>query len=385
MRRRRRVLLGVENLETVDAHLKGARVGLLTNSAATDAALVSTVDIVTSRYDVRLLFGPEHGIRGDVAAGDRVESGIDERTGVPVRSLYGESRAPQREDLEKIDVVVIDLPDAGARYYTYLSTLAHTMRGCAEVGVPVVVLDRPNPLNGRSVEGCLLRPGFESFVGLYPVPVRHGLTIGEYARLLNDLQLQCVMHVAPLVDWRREWYYDELGLEWVMPSPNLPSPASALAYVGTCLFEGTNVSEGRGTTKPFQVFGAPWLVPRRVSGALDPRYLRGAALREIAFRPAASKYANELCSGFELHVLDRVRFAPYAAGVAVLDAIRRTHEQFAFREPANSGERWFIDLLGGSDELRAEGFRLHPYLERCESESQRFCVSRSSYLIYREP
>lgn len=379
-----RVRLGVENLEAVDAALRGRRVGLLTNAAATDSALVPTVDVFAARYDVRLLFGPEHGVRGDLAAGEAVGSGVDEATGIRVRSLYGERREPSPEDLAQIDTLVVDLPDVGSRYYTYLSTLALAMRACAGARVPVVVLDRPNPLGGAVVEGGELRPGLESFVGMYPVPVRHGLTIAEYARLANELQPACELDWAPLTGWQRRWYYDDLGLPWVMPSPNIPSAETALVYAGTCLFEGTNVSEGRGTAKPFRLFGAPWLDPTRVRVALDPRRLAGAALRDVVFRPSASKYEHEVCRGFELHVLDRGAFAPFSAAVAILDAMRRTHGRFAFREPSGFGERHFIDLLAGTDELRREDFDLHAYLQRCEAEAGAFRSRRSTCLIYAE-
>ncbi|MFW5743906.1 MAG: exo-beta-N-acetylmuramidase NamZ domain-containing protein [Spirochaetota bacterium] len=379
-----RVRLGVESLGTVDAILCGRRVGLLTNAAATDSTLVPSVDRVAARYGVRLLFGPEHGVRGDLDAGEAVESGVDEATGVPVRSLYGEQRAPSPEDLAGIDALVVDLPDVGSRYYTYLSTLAHTMRACADAGVPVVVLDRPNPLGGAVVEGGVPRPEFASFVGVHPVPVRHGLTIAEYARLVNELQPACDLHWAPLAGWRRSWHHRELGLPWVMPSPNIPTAETALAYVGTCLFEGTNVSEGRGTAKPFLLFGAPWLVPKRVLAAVDRRRLTGGALRDTVFRPFASKYAHEVCRGFELHVVEPDRFSPYAAGVAVLDAIRRTHDAFAFREPSPPGDRFFIDLLAGSDELRRGDPPADVYLERCAIESEAFLTWRSPCLLYRE-
>ncbi|MFW5745560.1 MAG: exo-beta-N-acetylmuramidase NamZ domain-containing protein [Spirochaetota bacterium] len=379
-----RVRLGVENVGAVDPILRGRRVGLLTNAAATDSALVPTVDLVAARYDVRLLFGPEHGVRGDLAAGKAVASGVDEPTGIRVRSLYGERRAPSPEELDAIDVLAVDLPDIGSRYYTYLSTLAHAMRACAGAGVPVVVLDRPNPLGGAIVEGGVLRPEFASFVGMYPIPVRPGLTIAEYARLVNELQPACELHQAPLSGWRRAWGYRDLGLPWVMPSPNIPTPETALVYVGTCLFEGTNVSEGRGTAKPFLLFGAPWLDPRRVRATVDVRRLAGAALRETVFRPLASKHANDVCRGFELHLVAPDRFRPYAAAVAILDAIRRTHDEFVFLPPSAPGERPFIDLLAGTDELRRPGAGVDAYLERCAIEADAFLTRRAPYLLYPE-
>lgn len=379
-------LLGLENLESASRLFEGRRVGLLTTAAATDSRLVSAVDVLAAFCDLRALFGPEHGIRGDLQAGDAAESTIDRRTGLPVHSLYTADSSARGPKLDGLDMLVVDLVDAGSRYYTYLSTLSYAMESCAAASVPIVVLDRPNPLGGLAVEGPTLHPGYASFVGLHRVPVRHGLTVAEYARLINERAgIGCELHVVPIVGWARESWFDELPLCWVMPSPNLPTLESALLYAGTCLFEGTNVSEGRGTTRPFELVGAPWLDPCELMREMPSDLLEGAMLRECWFRPVVSKHAGQACAGVQIHVTDRSRLRPYSVGVALLDAIRRTHPQFSFTEPASPDRHPFIDLLAGDSSLRDPAFDLGAYLRRCEADSAQFCLARNDYLIYDSP
>lgn len=377
--------IGLDNPAAFADLPRGARVGLLTNAAATNARLVPAVDVLFRSGRLRALFGPEHGIRGDAQAGESVDSAVDSRTGLPVYSLYGEHRAPTPEQLSGLDVMVADLPDVGSRYYTYLSTLSHVMESCAAARLPLIVLDRPNPLCGTVVEGSVLRPEYASFVGRHPVAARHGLTVGEYARFVNATAgIGCDLRVVPVVGWERGYYFDELPLHWVMPSPNLPTITSALLYVGTCLFEGTNVSEGRGTTRPFELIGAPWIDPDRVLASVDPDAITGALLRECRFRPVASKHAGELCAGFQVHVEDRTRVRPYRLAVALLDAIRRTCGEFRFLPPPTGRGRHFIDLLAGDDALRDPGFDLSAYLDRCDREASGFAASRREALLYPE-
>ena len=377
--------IGLDNPEALGDLPRGSRVGLLTNDAATNSRLVPAADVLVRTVRLCALFGPEHGIRGDVQAGVSVGSAVDPRTGLPVYSLYGEHRAPTAEQLAELDVVVADLPDVGSRYYTYLATLCCVMESCATAGLPLIVLDRPNPIGGTIMEGPLVRAEYTSFVGRSAVPVRHGLTVGEYARFVNDAAgIGCDLRVVPMVGWERTRYFDELPLHWVMPSPNLPTLTSALLYVGTCLFEGTNVSEGRGTTRPFELIGAPWLDPDRVLAAIDPGAMTGALLRECRFRPVASKHAGELCAGFQIHVEDRTLVRPYRVAVALLDAVRRSCDGFRFLPPPDGGRRHFIDLLAGDDALRDPGFELQAYLRRCDQETDAFAVSRRRSLLYPE-
>ena len=381
-----RFALGLQNLVMLGDLPPSCRVGLLTNDAATDSRLVPAADILFRTVRLCALFGPEHGIRGDVQAGESVGSTVDSRTGLPVYSLYGEHRSPTAEQLAGLDLVVADLPDVGSRYYTYLATLSCVMESCASAGLPLIVLDRPNPLGGTVMEGSLLRPEFASFVGRFAVPARHGLTVGEYARFVNDTAgIGCDLEVVSMAGWDRARYFDDLPLHWVMPSPNLPTLASALLYAGTCLFEGTNVSEGRGTTRPFELIGAPWLDPDRVLDSVDPVVMAGALLRECRFRPVASKHAGELCAGFQRHVEDRNLIRPYRVAVALLDAIRRSCDEFRFLPPPEGRTRYFIDLLSGDDALRDPGFELQAYLRRCDQETQAFSALRRASLLYPEP
>jgi uncharacterized protein YbbC (DUF1343 family) len=282
------------------------------------------------------LFGPEHGLQGAAQAGEVVATATDERTGLPVYSLYGETRAPTPEMLADLDVLLFDVQDAGTRYFTYPSTLLLVLRAAAAVGLKVVVLDRPNPLGGKAVQGNVLDPAFTSFVGAHPVAIRHGLTLGELALLVNDeAGVGADLAVVPAAGWRRSQWYDETGLPWVPPSPNLPHLAAVALYPGTCLLEGTNVSEGRGTTQPFELCGAPWIDGERLRALLVERLPAAVRPRRCAFVPAYSKHAGEVCEGVALHVFDRAALDPVAVGVQLIFALRDLYpEQFAVSPPA---------------------------------------------------
>jgi len=309
---------------------------------------------------LRALFSPQHGLKGDkqdnMVASPDFE---DPLLRIPVVSLYGPRLDPPREALENIAVLLVDLQDVGTRVYTYAATLAKAMAVAARVGVKVAVLDRPNPIGGFQVEGNLLRPEWASFVGPYPLPMRHGFTLGELARYYNVTQhLGCDLEVIPARGWRRGGYFDATGLPWIMPSPNLPTLDGALVYPGQVLLEGTNLSEGRGTTRPFEFFGAPFLEPGRLRQVLKDTPLPGVVLREVGFEPTFHKWAGELCHGFQLHVTDRRAFKPYYTTLVLLAAIRRLYpEHFAWRLPPYEyeTERLPIDLLTGDAAIR-EGF-----------------------------
>jgi len=350
--------------------LRGRRVGVLCHPASVDRRLVHVVDaLVAAGLDVRRLFGPEHGIRGEAQDMIGVDGERDPRTGLPVTSLYGdrlESLVPAAEALADIEVLVVDLQDVGARYYTFVWTMALCMEAAARAGVAVLVLDRPNPLGGVEIEGGEIEPGGESFVGLASVPVRHGLTIGEMARLVAAglpwgsarfaRPLDCELDVVPMAGWRRSDHFDETGLPWVLPSPNMPTPDTALVYPGMCLIEGTNVSEGRGTTRPFEIVGAPFVDGYRLAERLTGDRLPGVRFRPLTFRPTFHKLAGQVCGGVQLHVVDRRAFRPYRTGVAVLRALfAEGAGAFAWRtEPYEFvSDRPAIDLLTGSAAVRA--------------------------------
>lgn len=346
------VVPGVDVLLSDSVHLvRGKRIGLVTNHTGIDARGTPSIDRLMESPDVELvsLFSPEHGIRGDVRGGDVIDSGRDEVTGLPVYSLYGNTRKPTPEMLQGLDVLLFDIQDVGARYYTYISTMALAMEAAGEAGIPFVVLDRPNPIGGVAVQGNVLDPAFSTFVGLYPIPMRHGMTPGELARLFSgEFGVEVELHVVPADGWQRSMDFQDTGLPWVPPSPNMPSLESAYHYPGTCLFEGTNISVGRGTDRAFQILGAPWLNPDSLVAVMETYGLPGVGFQAIRFtpgRPGDGKYGNEEIPGISLKVLSR-DYDPTVTALALLREIRRM-----------SGDRWewrvsHFDRLAGTDALR---------------------------------
>jgi uncharacterized protein YbbC (DUF1343 family) len=379
--------------------LRGLRLGLICNATSVNRELEHLADILAARSDLELvrLFGPEHGIRG--AAQDMIaveDSGRDPRTGLPVVSLYGsnvESLTPREQDLEGLDALVFDIQDVGSRYYTYLWTMALAMVAAGRKGLSFVVLDRPNPLGGNLVEGPLVAPGFESFVGLHPLPVRHGMTAGEVAAwLVGERGVAVDLRVVQMQGWRRQMSSDAwgsaTGLVWVPPSPNMPTPDTALVYPGQCLLEGTEVSEGRGTTRPFEIFGAPYIDPYALRERLRAEQLPGVGLRPLSFTPTFHKFSGQSCGGLMLHVLDPVRFRPFETGVAIVQAIHDLWpEQFAFREKAYEfvEEVPAFDLLCGSDAIRRgllAGRPLSALRQDWQTQTSAFEAVRTRYLRY---
>lgn len=326
--------------------------------ASVTAHLVPAVDaLLDAGFALRSLFGPQHGARGE-KQDNMIESGhyADPRTGLPVHSLYSEVRKPTPEMLEGLDVLLFDLQDVGVRVYTFVWTMALAMEACAEAGVRFVVLDRPNPVGGETIEGPVLRPGFESFVGLHPIPLRHGFTAGELARWLNDVRsIGCDLEVIPMEGWRRDMFWEDTGLPYVLPSPNLPTPDSCVVYPGMVLVEGTNLSEGRGTTKPFELVGAPYLDPYALVEAVSPDDIVGAVLRPCFFEPTFHKYAGLTCGGVQIHVSDRVAFRSVHTAVALFRAMKdQAPDGFGWRPPPYEYEARLmpIDILWGHDGLR---------------------------------
>jgi len=340
------------------ARLRGRRVGLLAHPASVDRRLRHAVPLLHAALggDLRALFGPQHGLRGETQDNMVEWRGyMDPLTGLPVHSLYGEYRKPTPAMLADLDVLVVDLQDVGARYYTFVWTLLLCLEACAEAGKEVVVLDRPNPLGG-AVEGNVLDPAWRSFVGLAPIPMRHGLTIGELALWLRaHCALDVDLTVVPMRGWRRDAYFEVTGLPWVMPSPNLPTLESAVVYPGACLLEGTDLSEGRGTTRPFEILGAPWLEPDSLVRDLEPLTLPGVVLRPLHFQPTFQKHAGRLCGGVQVHVTDRAVFQSVLTYLAILTAARRLWpDRFAWKQPPYEYEvaKLPIDILAGGSRLR---------------------------------
>lgn len=353
-----RVLSGEVNV------LGGKRIGLLVNHTAVDRQMRHIVDLLhaSPHVELRCLFGPEHGVRGDAQDMVGVAPANDSITGLPMYSLYGDSEDslyPRPEMLEGLDAVVFDIQDIGSRYYTYVWTLFHMMQVCAKLGVEVIVLDRPNPIGGVEVEGGTIRDGYRSFVGRVPVPNRHGMTAGEIARMANQTEdIGCALRVVEMTGWCREQFFDETGLPWVLPSPNMPHLDTALVYPGMCLVEGTELSEGRGTTRPFELVGAPFVSyaeAHELCRALDREDLPGVRFRPVVFTPQFQKFAGRRCGGLQVHVMDRRAFRPYLTGVAVLRAFRQRfpeHFRWRTREYEFVADKPAIDLLAGGPDLR---------------------------------
>jgi uncharacterized protein YbbC (DUF1343 family) len=339
--------------------LKGLRVGAIANPTSVDLGMVHIADHLRLADGVTLaaLFGPEHGLRADAQDMIGVKSGLDLRTGVPVHTLYGpnfESLTPSSEQLDGLDALVFDVQDVGSRYYTFAATMLYAMTSAANLGIRFFVLDRPNPIGGLKVEGPTIRPGYESFVGPHPVAIRHGMTIGELARLfLDECSIDLDLTVVPCRGWKRSMSWSETGRHWVLPSPNMPTPDTALVYPGGCLIEGTNLSEGRGTTRPFELWGAPWLDPDSL--AEPAPWAEGALRRPCAFRPTFHKHAGQTCFGVQPHVEDPATFSPVWYYTAMLARARtQRRDLFAWRrEPYEFvSEPIAIDLLYGSDRER---------------------------------
>ena len=320
--------------------LRGARIGALLHPASVSAKLEHASRILERHngdlFRLAAFFGPQHGFLGQTQD-DMVEweSYQHPRLHIPIYSLYGEHREPTTEMLENLDVLLVDLQDIGARYYTFIWTLYLCMRACEKAGVAVVVLDRPNPINGVTTEGPLLDPNYKSFVGLHPIQIRHGKTIGELAQQFRDEAFpDCQLSVLPMKNWERAMWFDNTGLPWVMPSPNMPALNTAIVYPGMCLLEGTNISEGRGTTRPFEIFGAPFIGTERLCRELNDLKLPGVFFRETYFQPTFHKFAGELCGGAQLHVVDREIFRPFLTGVEIIKRIRKIYsEQFQWKQP----------------------------------------------------
>ena len=386
------VRLGIERLLAGEAsHLKDVSLGLIAHPASVTSTLEhSSTALLGAGFPLRALFGPQHGARGE-KQDNMVESAHfrDPATGLPVHSLYGEVRKPTPAMLDGLDALLFDLQDVGVRVYTFVWTMALAMEACAEAGVRFVVLDRPNPIGGLLREGPVLRAGYESFVGLHPVPLRHGLTCGELARWLNvERDLGCDLEVIACDGWRRGMSWEDTRLPWVLPSPNLPTVDSCRVYPGMVLVEGSNLSEGRGTTKPFELFGAPFLDPTRLAAELRETVGPGVTIRPCHFEPTFQKHAGRMCGGAQLHVTDARTFRPVHAAVAIFAAAKRlAPDDFAWREPPYEYEtvKAPIDILWGGDGLRRgieRGASAEEILAPAATECEAFGRAVAPYLLY---
>jgi uncharacterized protein YbbC (DUF1343 family) len=374
---------------------QGSAIGVVCNQASVASDLKHVVDhLLPAHRDgtlkIQAVFGPQHGLWGETQ--DNMvewEGGEDPRTGLRVYSLYGEHREPTPDMLAGVERLFIDLPDVGARYYTFASTMALCMKACEASGIPVTVLDRPNPLSGSKVEGPVLDSAYASFVGMYPLPTRHGMTMGEIANYIQTTYMPKLrLRVETVLGWHRAMWADETEIPWVMPSPNMPTLETAIVYPGTCLLEGTNVSEGRGTTRPFEIFGAPFADGWRLADNLNRLRLSGVAFRPVQFLPTFGKYVGKTCQGVFIHVLDRAAFKPVLTGIAILQELIRTYPgDFAWKEPPYEYEEVLmpIDILAGVRWLRPaveQGAPLREIAEQMAAEVHRFAPMRGEALLY---
>jgi uncharacterized protein YbbC (DUF1343 family) len=384
-KKKQKVIPGIEVLLKEEKNvLSGKKVGLITNPTGIDSKLTSIVDLLHDDADINLtaLFGPEHGVRGDAQAGASVEYYIDEKTGLPVYSLYGKTKKPTPEMLKDVEVLVFDIQDVGTRYYTYIYTMAYAMEAAKENDIPFIVLDRPNPQGGESVDGPVLEPEFSSFVGLYPIPLKHGMTVGELATLFNkEFKIGADLKVIKMKGWKRDMDFDDTGLPFVLPSPNMPTVSTTFVYPATGLIEGTNVSEGRGTTKPFELIGAPYINSDELAGKLNALRLPGVKFRAASFIPTFSKHAGKLSHGVEIYITDREEFKAVPTGLYIIKTIQDLYPgDFEFLAANNFnlliGNGWIMSRI-------KEGSTVNEILKEYQVKQDAFKKVRKNYLLYK--
>ena len=369
---------GIENIDRYLNLFKDKRVGLITNQTGVDRLGNSSIDLLHQKVNLTALFSPEHGLRGREPAGDKVASGVDAKTGLPVFSLYGETRRPTPDMLENIDVLCFDMQDVGARFYTYISTMAYAMESCRAQDKLFVVFDRPNPLGGEIVEGPVLKPGYESFIGLFPIPVRHGLTVGELARYFNEEQgIQVKLAVVEMSGWRRWMFWEDTGLAWIPTSPNIPTPAAALVYPGSGIIGETNISAGVGTLRPFELIGAAWLNGEELAARLNALKLPGVYYHPVVFTPDKGRQAGIMQQGVEIQVVDKNLYRPVYSAAAVLNTIRQLSRGRLELRPGSS-----FDLAVGEVSLRDQQEPLPEMLRRWQLEADRFKQLSQNYYLY---
>lgn len=388
-----RITLGLENLLTRHiSDLKGERVGLICNPTTVDHNYHHAADLFFAHKDIdlRALFGPQHGIRGETQ--DNMiewESFPDTRTGVMSFSLYGKVREPTSEMLQDIDVLVFDIQDVGTRVYTFNYTMALAMQAASREGKRFIVLDRPNPIGGSWVEGSLLERGCESFVGLYPIPMRHGMTVGELALMFNDkFDIGCDLNVIPMARYDRSMWFDQTSVPWVIPSPNMPTSDTATVYPGAVYVEGTRLSEGRGTTRPFEINGAPYADAHEVAAALNQLKLPGVYFRPHSFMPTFQKHVGQLCHGVQIHVLDRFSFKPVITGIALIKTFHDLYPgKFEWQQPPYEyvHDRLPFDVIAGTNRLRDQiesGVKVDEIAKSWREDEESFDEQRRPYLLY---
>ena len=387
------IQIGLERILSDEiSKIKGARIGLICNPSAINQKIIHAFDLFYEHKDFELkaIFGPQHGARAE-KQDNMIESKdqVDPYTGLPIYSLYSSTRKPTEQMVKDLDILVFDLQDVGSRYYTFIYTMALAMEACMEFNKKMVVLDRPNPIGGIAVQGNILQMHLKSFVGMFPIAVRHGMTVGELAQMIQkEFNVNCDLEVVPMKGWNREMYFDDTGLPWVIPSPNMPTLDTAIVYPGMCLLEGTQLSEGRGTTRPFEIFGAPYIDPWKLLPKMEAHKLKGVFFRPCNFEPTFNKYQGEVCGGFQIHVTDRKTFNPYLTALAILREVKALYpKKFAWKGPPYEYEykKLPIDILSGDSRIREfieQGKPLNDFPALWENELEAFKKKRKKYLLY---
>ena len=376
--------LGIDNFDAHKELFEGKRIGLITNPTGISSTFEYTIDILNKKANLVGLFSPEHGVRSNIQAGLKMDTYIDEKTGIKVYSLYGSTKKPTKEMMDELDIMAIDIQDAGSRFYTYIYTMAYAMMACKEYSKKFVVFDRPNPARADIVEGNILDLDYRSFIGYYPIVQRHGMTIGEIAKLFNEeYGIGCDLEVIKMSGYSRDMTFLDTKKLWVMPSPNFPTPKTALAYNATCVFEGTNIAEGRGTTAPFQIVGAPFIDPYKLADVLNSYHFKNVYFRPMYFTPTFSKYKDEMCGGVELHILDERLDDAVKISWAMVYEIRRLYpDDFKINPPYKEGAKCFFELNTGCGYVKENKYSIEELFAIIDKDTKEFMKIREKYLLY---
>lgn len=376
------IQLGIDRIDEYLHIFKNKRVALITNTTGYNSEGVSTISILQKKVKLSLLFSPEHGLKGNYKEGALIENAKDDKSNLPVYSLYGKQKKPTKEMLNNIDILCFDIQDVGSRFYTYIYTMAYAMQACKEEGKKFVVFDRPNPISGNVIEGFILKKEFSSFVGLYPIAQRHGMTVGELALMFNkEFGIGCNLEVIPLKNWKRHLYFEELPLIWHPSSPNIPTAETALLYSGLCLFEGCNVSVGRGTTMPFRYIGSPFINAEVLASRLNAEKLNGVQFFPCYFTPSDSLYASQNCEGVYVTIKNKHSFAPVKTAITIFKLLKELYPK-NFKINDASLKRCGLNLLFGNDILTNENVDYTKLLNEMEEDSKLFTKIREAYLLY---
>ena len=376
--------LGIDCIDSYLDLFNGKRVGLITNPTGINSSFISSINILKEKTNLVALYSPEHGVRGNIQAGERMDSYIDEETNVIVHSLYGNTKKPTKEMMDEIDVMCIDIQDAGSRFYTFIYTMAYAMMACKEYGKKFVVFDRPNPAGCEKYEGNILDLKYRSFIGYYPIVQRHGMTICEIAKMFNEeFEIGCNLTNILMEGYTRDMYYEDTKKLWVVPSPNFPTPQTAILYNATCIFEGTNISEGRGTTIPFEIAGAPFVNANEYANKLNNLHLQGVYFRPMYFTPTFSKHEKKMCGGVQVHVIDRNTFEPVKTGWAMLNIIRDLYpNDFKVLPPYKEGMACMLELNTGCDYVTKNSKSMEEEFKIIDEDTKKFAKIRNKYLLY---